>query len=127
MNSNGIGHWNPSMASAGNLIDSLAGLGQSGGPVLKDRLLTDSLVNQMAAKTIGGGLNSGLNGLNSLSGLGGLNEANGQNGGHYSEEHSYSLGGSISSANSSTFGSDGDSMPESPLSLDDGKPIMRYY
>ena len=33
-------------------------------------------------------------------------------------EHSYSLGGSTST--NSTFGSDGDSMPESPLSLDDG-------
>lgn len=37
-----------------------------------------------------------------------------------SAEHSYSLGGATSRTNS-TFGSDGDSMPESPLSLDDGK------
>ena len=36
-----------------------------------------------------------------------------------SAEHSYSLGGTTSRTNS-TFGSDGDSMPESPLSLDDG-------
>lgn len=65
------------------------------GPVLKDRLLTDG----MTANT-------------------------NQQSSHLSEdfpvnaEHSYSLGGSTSS---STFGSDGDSMPESPLSLDDGK------
>ena len=62
-------------------------------PVLKDRLLTDSMLQTNGVVT--------------------TEEF------PVSAEHSYSLGGATSRTNS-TFGSDGDSMPESPLSLDDG-------
>lgn len=84
------------MASAASgLSDSLNSLIHT--PVLKDRLLTDSMT------------------------LNGASEAEEF---PVSAEHSYStLGGATysSSTNSSSFGSDGDSMPESPVSLDDGK------
>ena len=68
-------------------------------PVLKDRLLTDSI---------------------------GVDSA-GEEGFPVNAEHSYSLGGSNSTANSTFNGSDGDSMPESPLSLDDGKQLYMTF
>eukprot|EP00093_Oithona_nana_P012200 12200.XXX_766739_758395_1 [CDS] Oithona nana genome sequencing. len=67
-------------------------------PVLKDRLLTDSI---------------------------GVDSA-GEEGFPVNAEHSYSLGGSNSTANSTFNGSDGDSMPESPLSLDDDMETECY-
>ena len=78
--------------STGNSWDFGSGLLNT--PVLKDRLLTDSI---------------------------GVENSAGEEGFPVNAEHSYSLGGSNSTANSTFNGSDGDSMPESPLSLDDGK------
>ena len=89
--------WTSSTASK-DLCDSLNGLIHT--PVLKDRLLTDSMLQT--------------NGVVSTDEF------------PVSAEHSYSLGGSATSRTNSTFGSDGDSMPESPLSLDDGKCIYLY-
>ena len=90
--------WTSSTASK-DLCDSLNGLIHT--PVLKDRLLTDSMLQT--------------NGVVSTDEF------------PVSAEHSYSLGGSATSRTNSTFGSDGDSMPESPLSLDDGKCICLYF
>ena len=86
--------WTSSTVSK-DLCDSLNGLIHT--PVLKDRLLTDSMLQT--------------NGVVSTDEF------------PVSAEHSYSLGGSATSRTNSTFGSDGDSMPESPLSLDDGRCI----
>ena len=89
--------WTSSTASK-DLCDSLNGLIHT--PVLKDRLLTDSMLQT--------------NGVVSTDEF------------PVSAEHSYSLGGSATSRTNSTFGSDGDSMPESPLSLDDGRCIFIF-
>jgi len=89
--------WTSSTASK-DLCDSLNGLIHT--PVLKDRLLTDSMLQT--------------NGVVSTDEF------------PVSAEHSYSLGGSATSRTNSTFGSDGDSMPESPLSLDDDMETECY-
>ena len=92
--------WNN--ASSNSLIDGLSSL--SSGPVLKDRLLTDTMLNQQ--QLVVGATSHTDSSCTSQEDL------------TVNAEHSYSLGGSTST--NSTFGSDGDSMPESPLSLDDG-------
>ena len=76
---------------------------------MKDRLLTDTMLNQqLVGATVTGCTTSTTEGSNCTS----------QEDLTVNAEHSYSLGGSTNT--NSTFGSDGDSMPESPLSLDDG-------
>ena len=71
---------------------------------MKDRLLTDTMLNQQ--QLVVGATSHTDSSCTSQEDL------------TVNAEHSYSLGGSTST--NSTFGSDGDSMPESPLSLDDG-------
>jgi len=111
INSSSHSIWNN--ASSNSLIDGLSSL--SSGPVLKDRLLTDTMLNQqLVGATVTGCTTSTTEGSNCTS----------QEDLTVNAEHSYSLGGSTST--NSTFGSDGDSMPESPLSLDDDMETECY-
>jgi len=108
INSSSGSVWNN--ASSNSLIDGLSSL--SSGPVLKDRLLTDTMLNQQ--QLVVGGATSHHTDSSCTS----------QEDLTVNAEHSYSLGGSTST--NSTFGSDGDSMPESPLSLDDDMETECY-
>merc|ERR1712223_1583834 len=108
INSSSHSIWNN--ASSNSLIDGLSSL--SSGPVLKDRLLTDTMLNQQ--QLVVGGATSHHTDSSCTS----------QEDLTVNAEHSYSLGGSTST--NSTFGSDGDSMPESPLSLDDDMETECY-
>merc|ERR1712228_1038194 len=115
INSSSHSIWNN--ASSNSLIDGLSSL--SSGPVLKDRLLTDTMLNSqhhshgqlVGANTVTATLPEG-------------SSCTSQEDLTVNAEHSYSLGGSTST--NSTFGSDGDSMPESPLSLDDDMETECY-
>merc|ERR1711899_531612 len=108
INSSSHSIWNN--ASSNSLIDGLSSL--SSGPVLKDRLPTDTMLNQQ--QLVVGGATSHHTDSSCTS----------QEDLTVNAEHSYSLGGSTST--NSTFGSDGDSMPESPLSLDDDMETECY-
>jgi len=122
INSGSHSVWNS--ASSNSLIDGLSSL--SSGPVLKDRLLTDTMLNQHSAFIAGvtssyiGSISSGA----SANGCTDSTSCTSQEDLTVNAEHSYSLGGSTST--NSTFGSDGDSMPESPLSLDDDMETECY-
>jgi len=122
INSGSHSVWNG--ASSNSLIDGLSSL--SSGPVLKDRLLTDTMLNQHSAFIAGvtssyiGSISSGA----SAHGCTDSTSCTSQEDLTVNAEHSYSLGGSTST--NSTFGSDGDSMPESPLSLDDDMETECY-
>ena len=78
---------------------------------MKDRLLTDTMLNQQ--QLVVGATSHTDSSCTSQEDL------------TVNAEHSYSLGGSTST--NSTFGSDGDSMPESPLSLDDGNHFFFLF